>query len=364
MKFAIVRSKFLEALKSVQNIVPAKVSTPVMQNVKIVAGEGKLVMTTTSIDMSVVCEVECAIEEPGETTLPVAILSSMVACSEECEISVAVDEEQHATIRAGRAKYRLAGMDPRAFPSLPESADAREYSIPQALLKEMFRKTAYSVCVDDTRRALVGVFNKLENGIFQMVATDGRRLSLVEKDLGYPAEDSFKFILPVAAVHELQRVLSSDGDAVVKVQGTQIRYSLGNVTIYSKLIAEEYPNFQQVIPKTIETEISIDRVQLISAIERVSVMSKGLFSTALKFGDNLLVVSSSANEIGEAKDEVPVKYDGEEVKFLFDPSYLLDALKVIDDDEVRFCYNSPHTAIELKCSVPFIAVIMPLRETA
>lgn len=361
MKFSIVRSKFLEGLRSVQNIVASKTSSPVMQNVLIEANGASIKLTTTDIDISINCEVQCEVAEPGSTTLPVKILANMISCSAEGVIDVEVGEGERASIRAGSAKFRLVGIDAREFPSLPNDDDAYSYVVPQATIKEMFRKTSYAASQDETRRTLRGVMLAFKNGRITMVATDGRRLALVEKDYEFPVEQEREMIIPSKTVAELQRALGSEGDAMIRVQQSQVSFNLGNVQIYSKLVDDTYPNYAQVIPTSCEKTIDVDRQLLVTAIERVSVMSNELHSTKLRFADNLLVVSSAASDIGEAKDEVAIKFEGEEIEIMFNPSYLLEALKAIDDDEVKICLNNGHSPAVIKCSVPFIYVIMPLR---
>lgn len=361
MKFSIVRSKFLEGLRRVQNIVASKTSSPVMQNVYIETTGAAIRLTTTDIDISINCEIPCEVVEPGTTTLPVKILTNMISCSAEGAIEVEVGEGERASIRAGSTKFRLVGINPQEFPNLPQDDDAYVYTVQQATVREMLRKTSYAASQDETRRTLRGVMMAFKNGRLTMVATDGRRLALVEKDYEFPVEQEREMILPTKTVVELQRALGTEGDVMIMVQKSQISFDLGNVQIYSKLVDDTYPNYTQVIPTSCEKTIDVDRQLLVTAIERVSVMSNELHSTKLRFADNLLVVSSAANDIGEAKDEVPIKFDGEEIEIMFNPTYLLEALKAIDDDDVKICLNNGHSPAVIKCSVPFIYVIMPLR---
>ena len=160
-----------------------------MQNVCIEATGNSIKLTTTDIDISINCEVECEVTEPGATTLPVKILANMVSCSAEGVIDVDVGEGGRASIRAGSTKFRLVGIDAKEFPSLPKNDDAYAYSLKQSSLKEMFRKTAYAASQDETRRTLRGVMLAFKNGRITMVATDGRRLALVEKDPEFPGSD-------------------------------------------------------------------------------------------------------------------------------------------------------------------------------
>ena len=361
MKFSIVRSNFLEGLRSVQNIVAAKTTSPIMQNVRLEADNGELKMTTTDIDISILCKVECVVEEPGATTLPVKILSNMISCAAEGVIEIKVEENEKASIRAGSAKYKLSGMPEADFPRLPPEEGNFVYTLQQAVLREMLRKTSYASSQDETRKPLRGVLLSFKDGKLTAVATDGRRLALVEKEIEFPKEAEKDVILPSKTVQELQRALSSEGDVTIKIQSTQICFILPKITIYSKLVADIYPNYAQVIPSKCEQKITVDRQQLIDAIERVGVMGSEIHSTKFHFSQNLLVVSSTASDIGEANDEVPIKYMGEDIDSMYNSSYLLDALKVIDDDEVIFNLNNAHTPAVIRCSIPFLYVIMPLR---
>jgi DNA polymerase III subunit beta len=132
--------------------------------------------------------------------------------------------------------------------------------------------------------------------------------------------------------------------------------------VYTKLIDEIYPNYRQVIPVDERQEILVDRQLLLDALDRARVMSMDeAHSTKLIFSNGKLTVTSAASDIGEAKDEVPIKYSGEEIEILFDPAYVMDCLKAIDDDEVSINLADGHAPAVIKCSIPFIYVLMPLR---
>lgn len=362
MKFKIVRSKFLEGLKSVQNIVAAKGSLPILQNVLMEAGENRLVMTTTDLDISIRSSVECEIVESGATTLPVKLLFNSISKAAEGEIVVEVDDKERATITAGSAKFKLAGLPEADFPRLPKDEDAYAYEIPQATLREMFRKVSYAASQDDTRRTLKGVLMSFKDSKLTMVATDGRRLALVENEIEFPKDVEKDIVLPSKAVQELQRSLNGEEIASVMIQKTQVSFKLGNITVYSKLMDDVYPNYRQVIPKETVEKITIDRQLLLDALDRASVMTMDeAHSTKLIFSEGKLTVTSAASDIGEAKDEVAIKYAGEPIEIIFNPSYVMDPLKAIDDDEITINLNNGHSPAVIKCSIPFLYVLMPLR---
>ena len=362
MKFKIVRSKFIEGLKSVQGIVAGKGSLPVLNNVRLEALGKELTLTTTDLDISIRTTVECEVEEQGVSTLPVKLLFNSISKAAEGIVEVDIDAKERASIVAGSAKFKLAGLPESEFPRLPEEEDTYAYTIPQATLKEMLRKVLYAASQDDTRRTLKGVLMSFKDEKLTMVATDGRRLALVENEIEFPKDAERDIILPSKTVQELMRSLNGEEETSVKVQKSQIAFKVGSVMIYSKLIDDQYPNYKQVIPSETIEKIAVDRQLLLDALDRASVMTMDeAHSTKLIFSEGKLTVTSAASDIGEAKDEVPIKYAGETIEIIFNPSYVMDPLKAIDDDEVTINLNNGHSPAVIKCSVPFLYVLMPLR---
>lgn len=362
MKIKIIRSKFLEGLKKVQNVVGAKGALQILQNVLLEAKEGHLFLTTTDLDISIRSNVSCEVLVEGATTLPVKLLFNTISKAAEGPVEVEVDENEHATISAGSAVFKLAGMSVVDFPELPVDGDAFAYVLPQMVLREMLRKTAYAASQDDTRKTLKGVLSSFKDGKLTMVATDGRRLALIEHETDFPAEAEKDFILPLKVVSELMRSLGNEGDARITIEKSQISFNLGDTRIYSKLLDEVYPNYRQVIPAECSQHVVVERKLLLDAIDRASVMTLDESnSTKFTFDSNQLIVASGAEEVGEARDVVPIKYDGPRIEIVFNPAFVMDPLKAIDEDEISIELNSGSTPALVKCSVPFLYVMMPLR---
>lgn len=366
MKIKITRSKLIDALKAVQNIVGVKLNNEIIQNTLIEAKEGKVTFSTSDLDISIRTTVECEVAEEGATTLPVKLLFNSISTAAEGDIEISVDSSERATIYAGSAKFRIVGLPAKNFPPFPESTDPKEYKIEKAVLREMFRKTAYAASQDDTRRPLKGVLMRFKDSKITMVATDGRRLALVEKEIEFPQSEELDIILPSKTVAELQRNLVDEGNVTIMVKLSQATFTLDGITIYSKLIDDVYPNYMQVIPKERTETIEVDRQLLINALERASIMSSitqsdKTHSAKLVFCDNELTVTADASDIGEAKDVVPIKYGGERMEMMYNTSYIIECLKSIDDDEISIDINDPHKPAVIRCSIPFIYVIMPLR---
>ena len=362
MKFKIVRSKFLDGLKKVQNIVGSKGTMQILQNVMIEAKEKQLLLTTTDLDISIRSVIECEVDEEGSTTLPVKLLISVISKAAEGVVAVDVDYQDRAVIKAGTATFKIIGMSVVDYPALPVDQNTFEYVLPQITLREMLRKTAYAASQDDTRKTLKGVFASFKEGKLTMVVTDGRRLALVEHEIELPEQAERDVILPLKVVNELQRSLANDGDVRITIEKTQISFNLGDTRIYSKLLDEVYPNYRQVIPTEFAEKIVIDRQLLLSALDRASVMMlEDSNSTRLIFDSNQLIVTASATEVAESTDIVPIKYDGPRIEIVFNPNYVMDPLKAIDEDEITIELNDGTKPAMIRCSIPFLYVMMPLR---
>jgi len=361
MKIKIIRSKFLEGLKKVQNIVASKGSLQIIQNVLLETKENQLFLTTTDLDISIRSVVPCEVEEQGSTTLPVKLLFNTIAKAQEGQVELAIDENDHAVISAGSALFEIDGMSVVDFPALPKDGDSFAYVVPQGTLRDMLRKTSYAASQDDTRKTLKGVLASFNEGKLTMVATDGRRLALIDHEVEFPANAARDIVLPTKLVTELSRDLEGTGDARITVEGSQVAFDLGDTQIYSKLLDEVYPNYRQVIPGALPEHVIVDRKLLLDALDRASVMTQDESnSVRLIFEANMLTVTSAADK-GKARDTVTIKYAGERIEIIFNPGFVMDPLKAIDDDVVKIELNNGSSPAILKSSDSFLYVMMPLR---
>jgi DNA polymerase-3 subunit beta len=236
------------------------------------------------------------------------------------------------------------------------------YHLEQGVFKEMLRKTAYAASSDETRRVLNGVLLSFKDGKLVMVATDGRRLALIEQELELPKESETEAILPTKAVTELLHTLGDEGELTVHDSENQIVFEFGSVFVSSKLIDGTYPNFRQVIPAECEERVTIERESFLTALKRVSLLTTDTSNAAkLTFGKNKLVVSTSTPDVGEARETVPIKYSGKEISVAFNPDYVIDPLKNLANDEVFMELTDDLSPGVIKCDIPFLYVLMPMR---
>jgi len=362
MKFTVTRSKLLESLQKVQNVVSTKSTFQILSNVYIKAEDNQLWLATTDIDISIRCQLEGATPEPGATTLPVRRITSIVRELPEGEITFDVNDDDHATVQCASSFFKILGLPVADFPPLPEASGDFHFLLDQNVLKEMLAKTSYATSLDETRRALNGVLFSFKDGKLTLVATDGRRLALIEQEVEFPAEKSIDFILPSKAVNELKSILAEEGSVKIFAQKNQAIFEFGTTTFTTKLVDAVYPNYRQVIPAACGERIALPREDLIGAIRRVTLITtdKSL-SARFTFGGNQLTIFSASSEVGEARETMPIKYDGKEISIVFNPEYVMDPIRNLDNDEIAIELTDSHAPALIKCDIPFLYVLMPLR---
>ena len=195
-----------------------------------------------------------------------------------------------------------------------------------------------------------------------LVATDGRRMAKVDHEVEFPENEERDMVLPAKAVSELLRILSSEGELRVYFKQGQAMFAFDGKLLTSKLIEGVYPDYRKVIPDSSDERVVIDRNALLASVRRVSTVTTDKFnSVKLTFSANQLTITTSAAEVGEARDTMPIKYAGKEISIIFNPEFVMDPLKTIDDDEVVFELSNGYSPALLKCSIPFLYVLMPLR---
>lgn len=362
MKISLAKEALLNGLQQVQNVVTNRTTLPILSNVLIETTDGRLRMTATDMEMFSQGVVEAEVERPGATTLPARRLFNIIRELPPGVVSLDVDSKNFASIRCGSAYFRIYGLPREDFPALPDFSDATTYTLPQKLLRDGLRKTSYAISTDETRYVLNGVLFSLKDNKLTLVATDGRRLALADVEMEFPQSAETDFIVPAKAVSELQRLLTDEGDARIAVTGNQISFQLGDTLITSKLIDGNYPNYRQVIPPDGKERIELDREPLLEAIHRVALLtSEKSRSIKLSFTRNSLEITANTPEVGEAKEELPIKYNGSDLAVAFDPDFLMDPLRALPNDQIYLHLTDALSPGVIKVNAPFLYVLMPMR---
>ncbi len=364
MKFRISKEAFLDGLQKVQHVVSSRTTLPILSNVLIVAKDGRIQFTTTDLDVGITGSVEAQIDKEGATTLPAKKLVSVVRELPTSEVEVSVDNKNHASIRSGPSFFKIIGLSEAEFPPLPNFQGAKEFRIPQQVLRDGLRKTSYAISTDETRYVLNGIFASFRDGKMTLVATDGRRLAMVDSDLEFPASHETDVIIPTKAVQELQRLLGDTGDVIVNLTGNQVSFTIGDSLLVSKLIDGNYPNYRQVIPGDAVERVVIGREALLETARRVSLLSSDKSnSIKLVFTENQIEVTANSPDVGEAQESMDVIYQGKPMQIAFNPEFLQAPLRNLETNDVYLDLIDEMSPGVLRIEGTFLYVLMPMRVT-
>ncbi len=362
MKFSVAKDKLLEGLQTVQNVVSTRTTLPILSNVLIRAEDGKLLLTTNDLDVGMSCSVDANVSKAGGTTLPARRLAGIVKELPASEVEVEIDGRNVASLRCGQSFFKMMGLAEEEFPALPKLENAKVFTIKQKDLKDGLRKTSYAISTDETRYVLNGILFSLRENKLTMVATDGRRLALVDLEVEFPRSQEGDMIIPAKCVAELLRLLGEEGEMRMLVGENQVAFEVNGRLLVSKLIEGNYPNYRQVIPGETKERVTLERELLLTAVRRVALLSSDKSnSVKLIFTKNNLEITANTPEIGEAHESLPVQYKGKEFSIAFNPTFLQDPLRALPDDEVHLDLIDEMSPGVIKIGTPFLYVLMPMR---
>jgi DNA polymerase III subunit beta len=369
MKLIISKDQILQGLQAVQNIVSTRTTLPILSNILFRADEKQLVLTATDLDVTISCTVEADVKEPGAITVPAKRFFGIVRELASLDLELEVDDRNICSIQSGPSFYKIHGMAAAEFPPLPQFAESKRVLLPQEKMKVMLKRTSFASSTDETRFVLNGIFLSLKEHKVTMVATDGRRLALSDEELEIPSEGHGEFIVPTKAINELSRLLQPTGDIEIRFTENQASFQLHDdkgtsILIVSKLVEGNYPNYRQVIPTECKERIPIGREELLHALRRAEIMtSDKQNSVKLIFTKNNLSIMANAPEVGEGRESIAVNYKGPDIAIAFNPTYMMDPLKALDNDEVFLELIDDLSPGVIKINGPFLYVLMPMRMT-
>jgi DNA polymerase III subunit beta len=362
MKFSVTKEKLLECLQQVQNVVSTRTTLPILSNVLLQTNGSEIRLTTTDLDVGVRGSFEAQIEKEGATTLPTRRLFTIIRELPSSEIQFDVDGKNAASIRSGQSFFKILGLPEEEFPPLPKFDDSKIVTIRQKDLRDGLRKTSYAISTDETRYVLNGVLFSFKDNKLTLVATDGRRLAMLDIDLEFPRSHEADIIIPTKAVTELQRLLTDEGDVRVSVGSGQIAFDLNNTLLVSKLIEGNYPNYRQVIPGEMKERVTLERETFLNSLRRVSLLASDKSnSIKLNFSKNNIDITANTPEVGEAKESLPVAYKGREFSIAFNPEFLMAPLRNLAEDEIFLDLIDEMSPGVIKIQSPFLYVLMPMR---
>ena len=333
MKFRCDRDALSEALQTVQRGVSSRPGIPALTGVRMEAAEGgQLTLMTTDLEVSARLSIEVQVSEAGVALVPARLVGDTVKSLADASVEFETDQSQ-ARLRCAAYEGTLRLLPAEDFPALQEPSGVR-IEVEASRFAEAVSQVGRAASRDEARPVLTGVLLEVSREGVVLVATDSYRLSI--RELVASADSEAKAIVPERALTEAGRAASDEKGAVeLFVDGSQVSFKVGGLTLTSRLIEGEFPNYRQLLPDAHESRLSVSRQQFLDAVRRVGLLARDTTPVRLEFNALGVKLSSSSPDLGQAVETVEARYEGEDLTVAFNPQYLADGLTAAVGESVR-----------------------------
>lgn len=367
MKVFITRQELLEAINKVKSVVAAKSALPILSHILIEAKDGRIRLSATDLKISIECTVECQVKAKGALTVSSARLASIVSELPEGELALELVDSSVVLLKSGKINTKLFSMSPDEFPPLRAFEGVEPLVLPKSLLKSFLLKTSFAISEDQARYNLTGCLFELHNGKLNVVATDGRRMSLYIETENIPDGVEIKVIIPGKMVRELERLLSDEGEVRMFFGENQAAFEFDSLRLVTALIEGNFPNYEMVIPRKHDKIILVNTRQFLDAMRRTRTMTNDKFnSVRFLIEEDKMTFKVITPEVGEYEEDISIEYSGDPIEIAFNPDFVLDVLRHIDSDMTSVVLKDPMSPALLRptdnaSSEKYINVVMPIR---
>lgn len=367
MRFTISREKLQEGLAAVTASIPAKTTLPVLANIMVEATDKGIRLSGTDLDIAVTTEVAADVETTGAITIPAKKLSEIARELPPAPVRIAAAGEQRVTLDCGRSHFKILGLPRDEFPAFPNVRFNESWRIRSGDLQKLISHTSFAVSTEESRPILNGVLWELEPERMRMVATNGHRLAKMEMPIKSSGAPSGNFIVPPKALEQVRRLFPEEEELEIAKGENHLGFRSPFTAVFTRLIEGPYPPYAQVIPKDNNRVAICDRTALTSALRRMSIIaSDQTHRIRLSLNAGMLKFSVQTPDLGEATDELTVRYTGDPLDIGFNANYLLEVLRYIPTEEVRMSFKAPERAAMLEPEswadpASYLCIVMPLR---
>jgi len=362
LKATCSRDELTRALGIVSRGVSTRTTVQILAGILLQASDGRLDLAATDMELSLRTSLDAQIESVGSVVVPGRLLLELARLLPAAEVAIEHKLEEAAVeIRSGSATYRLHTYNAEDFPRLPDADAADRHEVDRETLLETVARVSRSASRDESRPVLTGVLMRFEPGKLVMAATDSYRLSVKET----PTEGSvpeLEAIVPARALGELARIAQAGERIELGVYENQVVFSTGDALLTTRRIDGQFPNYKQLVPETFDHELSLPREELLDVVRRVAVMAQRNSPLRLRFADGELTVSAQTQDIGEARESLPVSFAGESLEIGFNAEFLRDGIESVGGEQLRLKLISPLRPAVLQGEDDnFLYLIMPIR---
>lgn len=343
MKFSIQRTPLLDALQKVQSVVEKKNSVQILGNILCTVKGKELSLCATDLEVGIKVNLSVDQAQDGRLTLAAKHFVDIIRELPEKEVHFTRKDNNWIELVCGKSKFNIVSMSADEYPSFPAFEEKPYFDAKAKALADMIDRTQFAVSTDSTRYHLNGIFfEHLENSMLRMSATDGHRLSFVDNEVFLTMPEIKRgVIIPKKGLGEFRKLLSESGESVaLSFERGYVFARLSGCYLFIRLMDGEYPDYRLVIPKSTDKVLTVEREAFNSALKRVSLLANEKSrSVKLTLQSGMLVISSSNPDMGEAREEIDINYEGDPVEIGFNSKYLLDYLSVIHSDKIEFLFK-------------------------
>ena len=364
MILKITRQNLHSGLVAVSASIPTKTTLPVLSNVLIEADGKSVWISGTDLDVSLRVKVPAEVAQGGGITVPGRKLQEITRELPDEPVEMRVRGHQ-LEIGCGNSRFKLNGLASEEFPNFPAIDFEEGWTVSEASLRMLIRSTAFAVSNEESRPILNGVLWEIEESRMSMVATNGHRLAKMGVESGSGGTGTAEFIVPPSALNQVERLFDGDGELTVARAANHLGFRSDTREVYTRLIDGKYPNYEQVIPKDNDKLATVDKGAMEAAVRRTAVVaSTQTHKIKLAFEPDTLHLEAITPDLGEARDELQLQYEGGHLQIAFNANYLLEVLRNMPAGEVRMSFKTAERATTIQptdAELDYLCLIMPLR---
>ncbi len=358
----------LNSINTVLKACSTKTTMPILECILLKASNNKLTLVGNNLELGIESTIDADVINEGYIALESKIFSEIIRRMPGEVVEISTDDNFMTSIISEKSKFQIAGQSGKDFPALPDVEKANICTVNQLALKEMIRQTIFSVAQDETRPILTGEMLQIKNNNLNMVSVDGYRISYRQLQLSNE-NGEIEVVIPGRTLSEINKILTSEEneDVTVYFGDKHVLFDLGDSKVVSRLLEGEFLKYEQVFSPDYETKILVDRKNFLMSIERAALISREGKKNPIRVeinGEKMIITSNA--ELGTAREELDVILEGKEITIAFNPKYLIDALKAIDDDNVCIHFISSLTPciIQPEEGEHYKYLILPIRVNA
>ena len=362
LKATCSRDELTRALGIVSRGVSTRTTVQILAGILLQASGEKLDLAATDMELSLRTSLEAQVEAEGSVVVPGRLLLELARLLPGEEVSIEHKLEEAAVeVRSGSATYRLHTYNAEDFPRLPDAAAGDRHEVDREMLLETVARVSRSASRDESRPVLTGVLMRFEPGKLVMAATDSYRLS-VKETATEGSVPELEAIVPARALGELVRIAQAGEGIELGVHENQVVFSTGDALLTTRRIDGQFPNYRQLVPEAFDHELTLPRDELLDVVRRVAVMAQRNSPLRLRFAEGELTVSAQTQDVGEARESLPVSFAGEPLEIGFNAAFLRDGVESVSGEQLRLKLISPlRPAVLQGDDDDFLYLIMPIR---